>query len=103
MEEQFITEDMLNELGIDLTDQDKETLLTHLNDTLKERIGVEITESLTDEQLKELLSLQESADDEAINQWLEQRVPDLEDIVRDNIAILLSELTKNTDGTDTAA
>jgi hypothetical protein len=97
MDEQYITEDMLTELGIDLTGQDKIALLAHLNDTLEERIGVEITESLNDVQLKELLDLQESGKDDEITAWLEQHVPDLPEIVSDHIDVLLGELAENAD------
>ena len=102
MDEQYITEETLNEIGIDLTGQDKLALLAHLNDTLEERIGVEITESLDDDQLKELLDLQESGNDEAITSWLETHVPDLQDIVADHVAVLLGELAENADDTGAA-
>ncbi len=103
MDEQFITEDMLNELGIDLAGQDKTALLAHLNDTLQERIGVEITESLNDDQLKELLELQESGTDDSLSEWLEAHVPALPEIVSDHVAVLLGELAENADDVNTTA
>lgn len=100
MNEQFITEDILDELGIDLAGQDKAALLTHLNDTLQERIGVEITESLDDNRLQELLDLQESGSDDAISRWLKQNIPNLEEIVSDHTAVILGELAENADDID---
>lgn len=103
MNEQFITESTLDTLGIDLGGQDKEALLAHLNDTLQERVGTEITESLDDEQLATLLDLQENATDEALGAWLEQNVPDFQQMVQDEIDILLGELAENSDGINQAA
>ena len=102
MEEHYITEEMLNELGIDLEGQDKIAFLAHINEKLEEEIGAEITESLDDEQLKELLELQDSGDEEAVEKWLEEHVPELPEIVQDNTAILLGELAKNADDLNAA-
>jgi len=95
MNQKFITEEIINELGINLNGQDIDSLLTHLNDTLAERVGTEITESLDDEQLKALLSLEETADEEKIGEWLDQNVPELKQITQDEIDILLGELAEN--------
>lgn len=95
----YITKDELLSLGIDLSDQDIDSLIAHLNDTVEERIGAEITESLTDEQLSELLDLQESTDDDnKIGEWIATHVPEYEQIVQDNIDITLGELAENADG-----
>lgn len=102
--EDYITKDTLLALGIDLSDQDIDSLLAHLNDTVEERIGAEITESLSDAQLKELLALQESTDDDdKIGEWIATHVPDYEQIVQDNIDITLGELAENADGINNAA
>lgn len=95
----YITKDELLSLGIDLSDQDIDSLIAHLNDTVEERIGAEITESLTDEQLSQLLDLQEATDDDdKIGEWIAAHVPDYEQIVQDNIDITLGELAENADG-----
>jgi hypothetical protein len=103
MNQQFITESTLDALGIDLSGQDKDTLLVHLNETLQERVGAEITESLDDTQLQTLLDLQENATDEDLGTWLEQNVTDFKQIVQDEIDILLGELAENSDGINTAS
>lgn len=94
----IITKDLLDEAGIDLTGQDVDTLLAHLNQTLEERVGTEITESLTDTQLEELATLQENGSDEEVGIWLEKNVPELQEITQDEIDILLGELSENADG-----
>lgn len=95
MSTQYITKETVLGLGIDLGDQDIDALLTHLNETLEERIGTEITDSLDDNQLQELLKIQESANDEEIGKWLETNVPDMKQIVQDEIDILLGEIAEN--------
>ena len=97
MEEQFITEDMLTDLGIDLAGEDKVAVLAQLNDTLQERIGVEISQLLDETELEELQELQESSSDEIVDEWLEKHVPNLEDIVSNNVVALLDEMTKDAD------
>lgn len=103
MNQKFITEEIINELGINLNGQDIDSLLTHLNDTLAERVGTEITETLDDEQLKVLLELEENADEEKVGEWLEQNVPDLKQITQDEIDILLGELADGSDAINKSA
>lgn len=100
---QFITQETLDALGIDLSGQDQEALLAHLNETLQERVGAEITEELDDKQLQNLIDMQDNATEDEIAEWLEQAVPDLKDIVQDEIDILLGELAENSDGINAAA
>lgn len=103
MNNQFITESTLDNLGVDLGKQDKQSLLTHLNETLQERVGAEITESLDDDQLATLLDLQENGSDEEVGNWLERNVPDFQQMVQDEIDILLGELAENSDGINRSA
>lgn len=98
----LITKELLEEAGIDLLDQDTVSLLDHLNATLEERVGAEITNSLTDEELEELAELQENGSDEALTNWVEQHVPDLQQIAQDEIDILLAELTDVADDINSA-
>jgi hypothetical protein len=103
MNKQFITEGTLEEFGIDLQNQDKESLLTHLNETLQERVGTEVAAMLGDDQLETLLDMQETASDEQVGTWLEQNVPELSQIVQDEIDILLGELAESSDAINEAA
>lgn len=103
MNQQFITQSTLDALGIDLSGQDLDALLVHLNDTLQERVGTEIADSLDDEQLKTLLDLQETASEEALGEWLEKTVPDFQQLVQDEIDIILGELAENSDDINTTA
>lgn len=92
----YVTKDNLIALGIKLGDQDVNSLITHLNETIEERIGVEITESLSDEQLDEMVELQQTADDQQLGEWITRNVPEYLQIVQDNIDIVVGELASGT-------
>lgn len=94
--DQYITRESLDAFGIKLGDQDEESLLEHLNETLQERIGTEVAAMLDDNKLQELLTLQESSDDSSIGDWLQLNVPELPQIVQDEIDILLGEIADST-------
>lgn len=96
--QEYITEDTLKTLGINLEGKDVESLLAHLNDTVEERVGVEITESLDEAKLAELVELQEKASEEDLGAWLSANVPELDAIVSDNVDIVLGDLATNADG-----
>lgn len=67
-----------------------------MNDDLAQRvnelIGEEIYESLTEEEARELIALQESgAGPEEVEKWIEVHVPDYDNIIEDNVIIAVSE------------
>ena len=99
----YITEDALKQLGINLEGQDVTSLLAHLNETLEERVGAEITEALNDDQLQTLLDLQEKASEQEVGEWMKTNVPEFEQIIQDEIDIVLGELAENSDGINKAA
>ena len=99
----IITTDTLQAVGIQVNPDEEAALLDHLNTTLQERVGIEIASSLDDTQLEALADLQESGDEQAVQQWLTANVPELNDIVKDEIDILLGEIAENADGINDAA
>jgi hypothetical protein len=88
----IITAQMLTDRGINLPTDEQAHFLVDLNDTLTERVGAEITESLDDEKLQTLLDLQESSDDETVGAWIKDNVPEMDQIIQDEIDILIDEL-----------
>lgn len=90
----YITKDDLAALGVDPQTTDIDTLLKELNDKAENRIGEEIIESLTDDDVQTLVDLQESADDEKLGVWIAEHVPDYEEIVSDNIDIVIGEFAE---------
>lgn len=96
--EAIITKQLLASVGITIPADQEQTFIEHLNRTLQERIGTEITDSLEDAQLEELVELQQSDDEAAVQTWLKTNVPELDDIIKDEIDVLLGEIAENTDG-----
>lgn len=88
----YIKKEDLDTVGITLADDQVVEFLAHANETLEERIGVEITASLDEEQVDQMIEVQQSGDDAALQAWLIQNVPDLNEIVQDETDILLGEL-----------
>lgn len=99
----IITRDMLEQAGISLDGKDVDALVDHLNQTLEERVGAEITASLNDEELKALLAVQETGSDEQLLDWMQANVPELDQVVQDEVDIILGELAENSDGLNAAA
>lgn len=97
MQEQYVTIETLKSFGIEVNEATVNSLLEHVNNTIDERVGAEITESLTDEQLKQLLEIQDNGTEDQIGEWIAQQVPDYAQIIQDNIDITLGEVAENTD------
>ena len=73
-----------------------------MNDDLAQRvnelIGEEIYESLTDEEARELIALQESgANSEEVEKWIEAHVPNYDNIVEDNVISAVGEQVKRSE------
>lgn len=94
MQPQYITQSTLETLGIDLSGEDVDALLDDLNETLQERVGTEIAQSLNEDQLKELITLQESATEAEIGDWLQKNVTDMQQIIQNEIDILIGEIVE---------
>lgn len=93
----YITKQDIDAIGIVVPEVQEDTFLTHVNETLQKRIGTEISNNLDDSQIDEMLSVQESNDDEKLQDWLKTNVPELTTIVQDEIDILLGELVDSTE------
>ena len=87
-----ITLEDLQSIGINPQTEQVETTLSDLNNTLNERIGVEITEALTEEQLDEMMTVKQSGDKDALASWMSANIPEIKNIVSDERDILLGEL-----------
>lgn len=99
----IITRETLKQAGVNLENKDVDALLDHLNQELEERVGAEITASLSDEQLKEMLDIQDHASEDQLVEWMTANVPELDQITQDEIDIILGELAENADGINAAA
>jgi hypothetical protein len=92
----ILNKEILEQLGIQLTEEEYTSLAEHFESTLDERVINEIVLSLTPEQAQELSTLQQSNDDELLA-WLQSNVPELSDIVSDEVDILLGELAEHSE------
>lgn len=94
----IVTKAQLNSVGINLPDDQMQALIQHVEETINERISEEVVESLTDEQLAELVKMQDSnAPAEEIDAWIRERVLEYDEIIEDNVTIVLGELVENSD------
>ncbi len=94
----IVTKAQLNSVGINLPDDQMQALIQHVEDTINSQIGEEIVESLDDDQLKELVQMQDNdASAEEIDAWIRERIPEYDEIIEDNVAIVLGELVNNSD------
>ncbi len=84
----------LTSLGLQLTDEEFELLSDHMETTLQERVVEEILSYITPDQAHELAQLQYDNNDQAVQKWLVENVPDLQDIISDEIDILLGEIAQ---------
>lgn len=92
----LLTPTLLANLGIQLSEQDYQSLEQHVETTLNERVINEIVLDLTPTQAQELATLNDASDDE-IQEWLQTNVQNLNEIVSDEIDILLGELAENSE------
>lgn len=89
-----LNKQLLNALGIDLSDEEYSSLENHAEATLHDRVIEEIVKELTPEQATELSDLK-NADDEVVGEWMLQNVDNLQEIVSDEIDILLGDLAED--------
>lgn len=94
----ILSQKILQDLGINLDDASLALLADHFETTLQNRVIEEIINELTVEQAEELAQLQtKTTSDEELYNWLVLNVPQLAEIVSDEVDILLGELAENTD------
>ena len=94
----IVTKAQLNSIGINLPEDQMQALIQHVEDTINSQIGEEIVESLDNEQLKELVQMQDNdVPAEEIDAWIRERIPEYDEIIGDNVAIVLGELANNSD------
>lgn len=88
----YITQADLEVAGLALPEDQIAAFLADANKTLAERIGAEITDSLTEEEVDQMIDVQQAGDEVALQAWLIEHVPELNEIVQDEVDILLGEL-----------
>lgn len=87
---------LLENLGINLSEEHYQALAEHFETTLNERVINEIVLELSPEQAEQLATLQQASDEEVLA-WLKTNVPDVAEIVTDEVDILLGEIAENSE------
>lgn len=93
--EPLLNKEFLHNIGIDLDEVSYQALSGHYEETLFHRVTQEIVEELSEEQLTQLHTL--AGKDTELGAWLKLNVPQLREIVEDEIAILLGEIAEHGD------
>ena len=96
MQQPLLTKQFLADLGIELSEQSYELLAEHFETTLQDRVLDEIVAELTPEQAAELAQMRD-AGDERIYAWLQETIPELSDIISDEVDILLGEVAEDSE------
>ena len=87
----YITEQEIRELNSDLDDTALQQLVDELNDKIDELVGEEIVDSLTPDDVDTLATLQDSATEQELADWVAEHVPDYPEILQNNKDIVLGE------------
>ncbi len=95
MADLIITPELLASTGIQVPDDQIDSLLDYMNDVLEERVGEGVVELLDDEELEELVLLQENGSDADIHAWIQTHITDLDEVIQDEIDILLGEAAEH--------
>lgn len=91
-----LTQNFLQSLGIELDDSTLQAFNDHFETTLFERVVESILDELNDSQLTELSTLRDQSD-EQLQSWLLENIPNLNEIIQDEVDILLGDLAEDSE------
>ena len=97
----YITPSLLADMNVTIPDDISEDMIDHLNETLRERIGMEVVTSLSEDKLIEYLALMQENNAKIMQNWLQKNVPEIKEIVSDEIDILLGEIATQKQAVET--
>lgn len=87
--------ELLESIGVNLDDANRQNLGQQIQQTLSQRVGTEITQFLEEDQKQQFNQIVESDNQDDLENWLNKNVPDYQAVVADEIDILLGELAEN--------
>lgn len=90
----MLSKGFLLSIGIEFDDATYAAFAAHFEDTLSQRIIDEIIDTLDETQIAEFNQMQ-SASSEQLWQWVQVNVPELPEIIQEEVDILLGELAEN--------
>lgn len=77
----------------DLPVKRKNEILAHIYSTLEMRVGAQLADKMTNEQLDEFEAFITRKDQTRALNWLENNFPDYRDVVAEQLAMLTAEIT----------
>lgn len=93
-----LDESFLASVGLgDMPEEQKKAFLKHLYEELELRVGLKLSEGMSQEQLKEFSGLVDKSDEDGALKWLETHRPNFKDIVGEELEKLRTEILKNKD------
>jgi len=88
-----LNNDLLIELGLgDLPPAEKDRMLKHIYETLEMRVGTNLAQQMTDEQLDEFELFIDRNDEKGALNWLETNFPNYKQVVADELEKLKAEI-----------
>ncbi len=87
-----IDENTLAAHGIRIPEDDKETFMQHLQAQVEEQVGLAVIEKLNDEDAKQLLELTNGASQDEASVWLQQHMPNYEQVVQQEVDTILNDV-----------
>lgn len=88
-----LNDDLLQELGLgSLPAAEKNKMLAHIYETLELRVGMNLAEQMSDEQLDEFEAFIDKNDEAGALHWLETNFPDYKKVVADELEKLKGEI-----------
>jgi len=91
-----LTKEFLESIGVQLDDATYQAFAEHFDETLSSRVIDSIINNLDDEQLEQFAAMRDSSEDE-LWQWVQANVPELSEIIQDEVDILLGDLAESAD------
>lgn len=90
----LLDKSFLNEIGVNLADTEYQLMSDIYETALSDRVVSSIVSGLSEPQLEQLHEYR-SKTDEDLQNWLKTNVPELKDIIENEIEILLGEIAEN--------
>lgn len=95
--DELLNKQFLQDIGVSLDESTYQSLSKHYEETLNERIIEAIIDELDENQLNQLHNFLRNSDYETFKSWLVTTIPQLRQIVEDEVVILLGEIAESGD------
>jgi histidinol dehydrogenase len=95
---QLVTLDdkFLNDIGLtDLSAEEKKQALDNIRVTLESRVGVKITQGLSDDQVDQFSNIISSDNQNEAIIWMNKNIPNYQDIVMQELDAIIDQIKKN--------